>query len=110
MSGTISGGKKAAQKNITLHGKDFYREIGRKGGKRSTTGGFASQKVGKDGLTGAERAKLAGAKGGRISKRVPASIEELRERITEDSKLATVLQDYLPQKKTIKKLIKDMYE
>lgn len=110
MSGTLSGGKKAAQKNITLHGKDFYREIGRKGGKRSTTGGFASQKVGKDGLTGAERAKIAGAKGGRISKRVPASIKELRDRITEDSKLATVLQDYLPQKKTIKKVIKDMYE
>lgn len=110
MAGTVSGGKKAAQKNITLHGKDFYREIGRKGGKRSTAGGFASQKVGKDGLTGLERAKIAGAKGGRKSKRVSASIKELRERITEDSKLATALQDYLPQKKTVKKLIKDMYE
>ena len=110
MSGTISGGKKAAQSNMKKHGKDFYKRIGQKGGKNSTGGGFASDKIGKDGLTGAERAKLAGAKGRRISKREPASIEELRERITEDSKLATVLQDYLPQKKTIKKLIKDMYE
>lgn len=77
MSGTVSGGKKAAQKNKELHGKDFYKEIGRKGGKRSTTGGFASQKVGKDGLTGVERAKLAGAKGGRKSKRTPTSINKM---------------------------------
>lgn len=110
MSGTVSGGKKAAQKNKELHGKDFYINIGRKGGKRSTTGGFASQKVGKDGLTGAERAKLAGAKGGRKSKRTPASIKELQERITADSKLFTVLQDYLPSEKEIKKLHKEMYD
>ena len=82
MSGTVSGGKKAAQKNKELHGKDFYKEIGRKGGKRSTTGGFASQKLGKDGLTGLERARLAGAKGGRKSKRTPTSIKELREQQT----------------------------
>ena len=94
MAGTVSGGKKAAQKNIKLHGKDFYREIGRKGGKRSTTGGFASQKVGKDGLTGAERAKLAGEKGGRISRRKP-SLKEITKRTPSASKLYTVLQDYI---------------
>lgn len=110
MSGTVSSGKKAAQTIIKRHGKDYYSKIGRKGGKRSTTGGFASQKVGKDGLTGLERARLAGAKGGRKSKRKPASIRELEKRIKEDSKLATVLQDYLSQKKTINKLTKDMYE
>ena len=110
MSGTISGGKKAAQKNKEKFGENFYKNIGRKGGKHSTTGGFASNKVGKDGLTGLKRAKIAGAKGGRKSKRVPASIKELRERVTEDSKLATVLQDYLPQKRDIEKIIKDMYE
>ena len=33
------------------------------------TGGFASEKVGKDGLTGKQRAEIAGAKGGRKSKR-----------------------------------------
>ena len=114
MSGTVSGGKKAAQSNMKKHGKDFYKRIGQKGGKNSKRGGFASEKIGKDGLTGAERAKLAGAKGGRISKRVPASIKELQERITEDSKLFTVLQDYLPSekeiKRTIRKSLKDTYD
>ena len=33
------------------------------------TGGFASEKVGKDGLTGRERARKYGAIGRRISKR-----------------------------------------
>lgn len=96
MSGTVSGGKKAAQKNKELHGKEFYKEIGRKGGKRSTTGGFASQKVGKDGLTGLERARLAGAKGGRISRRKPRSVQDIAERATSASKLYNVLQDYIP--------------
>lgn len=93
MSGTVSGGKKAAQKTKELHGKDFYRNIGRKGGKRSTTGGFASQKVGKDGLTGAERAKLVGAKGGRRSKRPSATIQRLKDRIMKDSKLYEAIKD-----------------
>lgn len=95
MSGTISGGKKAAQKNKELHGKDFYRNIGRKGGKRSTTGGFASQKLGKDGLTGLERARLAGAKGGLKSRRKPRSVEDIAKRATSASKLYNVLQDYI---------------
>lgn len=37
-----------------------------------TAGGFASEKPGKDGLTGPERAKIAGTKGGKRSKRGPA--------------------------------------
>ena len=93
MSGTVKGGKKAAQTNIKLHGKDFYKEIGRKGGKRSSTGGFASQKVGLDGLTGLERARIAGAKGGRKSRRKAASLKEIQNRITDDSKLYKVLED-----------------
>lgn len=68
MAGTISGGKKAAQKN-KLTNPDFYRHIGAIGGKKSRGGGFASSKIGRDGLTGQERAKLAGSKGGKISKR-----------------------------------------
>ncbi|MBR3169177.1 hypothetical protein IKF23_01935 [Candidatus Saccharibacteria bacterium] len=36
---------------------------GTHGGIRHGRGGFASQKVGKDGLTGRERASLAGLKG-----------------------------------------------
>lgn len=48
---------------------EFMKRIGAKGGKLSTTGGFASGIVGADGLTGPERAKIAGSKGGKISKR-----------------------------------------
>lgn len=69
MGGTIAGGIKARATNYKKYGKDFYREIGRKGGSRSTNGGFASQKVGKDGLTGQQRAQIAGKKGGLKSKR-----------------------------------------
>ena len=36
---------------------------GTHGGKRHGRGGFASLKVGKDGLTGPQRARLAGLKG-----------------------------------------------
>ena len=96
MSGTISGGKKAAQSNMKKHGKDFYKRIGQKGGKNSKRGGFASEKIGKDGLTGAERAKLAGAKGGRISRRKTRNVQEIAKRATSASKLYTILQDYIP--------------
>lgn len=68
MSGTTQSCKKAVKTIKIRHGEDFYRRIGSKGGKSSTTGGFASDKIGKDGLTGLERAKLVGAKGGRKSK------------------------------------------
>lgn len=60
MAGTKAGAKKAAATNIERHGKNFYREIGAKGGRNGHTGGFASNP---------ELAKIAGAKGGRISKR-----------------------------------------
>lgn len=58
------------------YGPDFYKRIGAKGGANGKgpgyKGGFASNEVGEDGLTGRERAKLAGAKGGAISRRGPA--------------------------------------
>ena len=60
MAGTKEGGKKAAATNLKRHGKDFYREIGKMGGKNGHTGGFASNPT---------LARIAGAKGGRISKR-----------------------------------------
>lgn len=72
MAGTKIGGQRAAATNKKKHGSDFYSRIGRKGGKNSHTGGFASDVKGKDGLTGRERAKVAGSKGGTISKRGPA--------------------------------------
>ncbi len=69
MAGTKMGGAKAASTNKTKYGKDFYARIGAMGGKLGKTGGFASGVVGKDGLTGRQRAALAGANGGRISRR-----------------------------------------
>lgn len=72
MAGTLEGGRKARETNYKKHGKDFYKRIGQIGGRKGTTGGFASDKVGEDGLTGRERAKLAGAIGGFKSRRKPA--------------------------------------
>lgn len=60
MAGTKNGGVKAAATNRARHGKDFYALIGAKGGKLGKTGGFAANR---------ELARVAGAKGGRISRR-----------------------------------------
>jgi uncharacterized protein len=60
MAGTIKGGQKAASTNKTKHGADFYARIGAMGGKKGRTGGFAANP---------ELARIAGAKGGRISRR-----------------------------------------
>lgn len=60
MAGTKQGGQKAAATNKTRHGKDFYAKIGAKGGKLGRTGGFYANR---------ELARVAGAKGGRISRR-----------------------------------------
>lgn len=68
MAGNSTGGHKAYLKNIA-NDPNFYAKIGAKGGKKGKTGGFASNVVGEDGLTGAQRARIAGAKGGRISRR-----------------------------------------
>lgn len=64
MSGTKAGGVKAAATNKSRHGKDFYAKIGAKGGQKGTTGGFAANR---------ELARIAGAKGGRISRRTKAA-------------------------------------
>jgi uncharacterized protein len=60
MAGTIEGGKMAANTNKTRYGKDFYAKIGAKGGKKGKTGGFFANR---------ELARIAGAKGGHISRR-----------------------------------------
>ena len=65
MAGTKEGGKKAAATNKARHGADFYARIGRKGGQNGTTGGFAANP---------ELARIAGAKGGRISRRRKATV------------------------------------
>lgn len=68
MGATREGGLKARDKNLARD-PDHYRKMGRKGGKASGNGGFASTVIGRDGLTGAQRARAAGSIGGRISKR-----------------------------------------
>lgn len=73
MAGTKAGGAKAALTNKKKYGSDFYASIGAKGGKKGVTGGFGSDKPGTDGLTGRERARIAGARGGRISRRTKSS-------------------------------------
>ena len=60
MAGTKAGGFKAKITNLERHGEDFYRNIGREGGKAGRTGGFYANR---------ELARTAGAKGGKISKR-----------------------------------------
>lgn len=72
-----------------LHKK--MQEIGKKGGQNGYgieyKGGFASDKVGPDGLTGYERARKVGALGGKISRRGPAKddIEKAEEILEEES-------------------------
>ena len=60
MAGNKAGGLKAAKTNKERYGEDWYARIGRKGGQNGHTGGCASNP---------ELAKIAGAKGGRISMR-----------------------------------------
>lgn len=63
MSGTVAGGKKAAATNMKKYGKDFYKKNGKKGGQNGHTGGFYANH---------ELARIAGAKGGKKSRRGPA--------------------------------------
>ena len=71
MAGTKEGGLKAAAKNKALHGADFYKRIGAKGGKNGTTGGFASALPCECSYSPwpHKKAECAGYKGGRISRR-----------------------------------------
>ncbi len=59
MPGTVSGGRKAAKTNKERHGRDFYKQVGRAGGRKSRGGGFAANP---------ELAREAGRKGGLVTK------------------------------------------
>ena len=74
MSGTLEGGRKARDTNYKLHGKDFYKRIGAIGGRNGHSGGFAANP---------ELARMAGRKGGRISRRGPAKddIDKIEEEL-----------------------------
>jgi general stress protein YciG len=60
MAGTKAGGQAAAATNKKKYGPDFYAKIGAQGGKKGKTGGFFANR---------ELARIAGARGGRISRR-----------------------------------------
>ena len=64
MAGTKKGGEAAAATNKNKYGPDFYAKIGAMGGKKGRTGGFFANR---------ELARIAGAKGGRISRRTKKS-------------------------------------
>lgn len=64
MAGTKAGGRAAAATNKAKYGPDFYAKIGAKGGKLGRTGGFFANR---------ELARLAGQKGGRISRRTKST-------------------------------------
>lgn len=78
MAGTVEGGTKASITNKKRYGEDFYRTIGGIGGRAAGSKGFASENVGSDGLTGRQRAKIAGSIGGRASRRVGGKYESWR--------------------------------
>jgi uncharacterized protein len=68
MAGTKSGGQAAAITNRKKHGVDFYARIGAMGGKKGRTGGFYANR---------ELARIAGAKGGRISRRTKKTTQKI---------------------------------
>lgn len=67
MVGTKAGGIKASKKCKELFGKDWYRNIGAKGGRNGHTGGFASNPA---------LAAVAGRRGGENSRRGWKLIQE----------------------------------
>lgn len=69
MSGTKAGGLKAKLTNLERHGENFYKNIGKIGGKNGHTGGFKTNLRDKNGLTGFERARIYGRIGGMKSRR-----------------------------------------
>lgn len=60
MPGTKAGAQKTVETNKKRYGEDYYKVIGRKGGKNGHTGGFYANR---------ELARKAGAIGGRISRK-----------------------------------------
>lgn len=65
MPGTTNGGKKAAATNKKRYGKNFYVRIGAKGGRMSSSGGFAANP---------ELAREAGRLGGLKSRKKKATV------------------------------------
>ncbi|MDB5185808.1 MAG: hypothetical protein JWL85_331 [Candidatus Saccharibacteria bacterium] len=66
MAGTQAGGKAAASTDKNKYGPDFYAKIGAMGGRKGRTGGFYANR---------ELARVAGARGGRVSRRTKKTEE-----------------------------------
>src|SRR5205823_5750652 len=66
MSGSKLGGTRARDTNYERQGRDFYKEIGRLGGAKGTTGGYWYKK---HVLGDTESIRRAGMLGGRVSRR-----------------------------------------
>lgn len=73
MAGTKEGALKAAATNKAKYGEDFYKIMGQKGGKNGHTGGFAANR---------KLARIAGSKGGQVSRRRPMERDALGNAIT----------------------------
>ena len=72
MAGSQETGIKAAKTIKRRYGNDFYRRVGSLSSPktaRNDNKGFANEEIGEDGLTGRQRASLAGRKGGLKSRR-----------------------------------------
>lgn len=67
MAGTKAGGQRAAATNKRKYGDDYYANIGIIGGKLGHTGGFYVNR---------ELARIAGAKGGSVSRRRPGKLTD----------------------------------
>ena len=93
MAGTKAGGYKAATTDKQKYGAEFYRAIGRIGGHRGHSGGFAANP---------ELAKIAGSIGGKRSKRGKAIYESAEQR----EHLEKIRQDEIEEEieKTYKKI------
>lgn len=99
MSGTKSGGLKAAATNKERYGDNYYSEIGAKGGRNGHTGGFASNR---------ELARLAGAKGGRMSKRgkkikLDEAIDDIEEMFKNGESIANIAKRYGVSRQTMRR-------
>ena len=72
----VAGGKKASKANKAEHGEDFYKKIGAMGGKS----GKAQGTIKGFGLS-SERARLAGAMGGRKSRKKGPNKKKMDKRV-----------------------------
>lgn len=86
MVGTIAGGKKAAKTNISKYGEGFYHRIGAKGGRQKPCKprGFAANPA---------LARVAGAKGGRISRRTGVKNGEGKKNLKDIDEMERILEE-----------------